>query len=155
LCFVVLLLCSLRTRDHSSDRSLHPRPPRPARSGTGLGHSLLAYQSALRGVSKLTLAAPRIAADLDASWEVLTEPVQTVMRRYGVPEPYEKLKAFSRGRAVTAASVREFVDGVEGLPEEARAALRALTPATYVGNAAAQARALPARLEALRAGRAR
>jgi adenylosuccinate lyase len=77
------------------------------------------------------------------------------MRRYGVPEPYEKLKAFSRGRAVTAASVREFVDGVEGLPEEARAALRALTPATYVGNAAAQARALPARLEELRAGRAR
>lgn len=118
--------------------------------GVGLGHCLLAYSSTLRGISKLELAGQRVAADLDASWEVLAEPIQTVMRRYGVPEPYEKLKAFTRGQSVNAESMRTFVDGVEGLPAEAAAALKAMSPATYVGNAAAQARDLPARLAELR-----
>ena len=118
--------------------------------GVGLGHCLLAYSSTLRGISKLQLDAAKLAADLDSSWEVLAEPIQTVMRRYGVPEPYEKLKAFTRGQTVNAESMRTFVDGVEGLPEEARNALRQLTPANYVGNAAAQAKDLPARLAALR-----
>lgn len=118
--------------------------------GVGLGHCLLAYSSSLRGISKLQLDANKLAADLDSSWEVLAEPIQTVMRRYGVPEPYEKLKAFTRGQTVNAESMRTFVDGVDGLPAEAREALKELTPAKYVGNAAAQAKDLPARLAALR-----
>ena len=118
--------------------------------GVGLGHCLLAYSSSMRGISKLQLDAVRLAADLDSSWEVLAEPIQTVMRRYAVEEPYEKLKAFTRGNTVNAESMRAFVDGVDGLPEEAKEALRAMTPASYVGNAAAQARDLPARLAALR-----
>jgi len=117
--------------------------------GVGIGHSLLAYQSTLRGCSKLQIDAARLAADLDSSWEVLAEPIQTVMRRYGVPEPYEKLKAFTRGQTVNAESMRTFVDGVEGLPDDAREALKHMTPATYVGNAAAQARDLPAKLKEL------
>jgi adenylosuccinate lyase len=123
--------------------------------GVGLGHCVLAYSSALRGAGKLQLAEDKLAADLDSSWEVLAEPIQTVMRRYAVTEPYEKLKAFTRGQAVTQASMREFAAGVEGLPAEAVAALMELTPGTYVGNAADQARALPARLAALRAQRRR
>ena len=110
--------------------------------GVGLGHSLLAYASASRGIGKLQIDAGRLAADLDNSWEVLAEPIQTVMRRYAVPEPYEKLKAFTRGQRVTQASMQAFVEGVDGLPAEAKAALRSLTPATYIGNAAAQAKAL-------------
>ncbi|KAK9833423.1 hypothetical protein WJX81_003868 [Elliptochloris bilobata] len=110
--------------------------------GVGVGHSLLAYSSTCRGIGKLQLDVARLAADLDSSWEVLAEPIQTVMRRYGVPEPYEKLKAFTRGVAVTQASMQEFVAGLDGIPEDARAALMALTPASYVGNAAAQARAV-------------
>ena len=112
--------------------------------GVGLGHSLLAYESAKRGIGKLEADAAKLAADLDNSWEVLAEPVQTVMRRYGVAEPYEKLKAFSRGVKVTSESMRSFVDGLEkeGVPKEARESLREMTPATYVGNAAAQASAL-------------
>jgi adenylosuccinate lyase len=118
--------------------------------GVGLGHSLLAYQSTLRGISKLQLDSARLAADLESSWEVLAEPIQTVMRRYGVPEPYEKLKAFTRGQKVNADSMRTFVEGVDGLPSDAAAALMAMTPASYVGNAAQQAKDLPARLEQLR-----
>jgi adenylosuccinate lyase len=83
-----------------------------------------------------------LAADLDASWEVLAEPIQTVMRRYGVEQPYEKLKAFTRGQRVTQASMREFVNGLEGVPREAKQQLAELTPATYTGNAAQQARQL-------------
>ncbi|GFR43991.1 hypothetical protein Agub_g5137, partial [Astrephomene gubernaculifera] len=107
--------------------------------GLGLGHALLAYASSLKGISKLQLDAARLAADLDGSWEVLAEPIQTVMRRYGVPEPYEKLKAFTRGQRVTQDSMRTFVAGLDGLPAEAVEALQALTPATYIGNAAQQA----------------
>ena len=72
--------------------------------------------------------------------QVLAEPIQTVMRKYAVPEPYEKLKAFSRGKAVTAASMAAFVDGLEGVPADAKAEMRQWTPATYIGNAAAQAK---------------
>jgi adenylosuccinate lyase len=112
--------------------------------GVGLGHTLLACTSAVRGISKLEACPARLAADLDGAWEVLAEPVQTVMRRYGVAEPYEKLKAFTRGRAVSKEAMAEFVASLadEGVPEDARAALGAMTPAGYVGNAAAQAKAL-------------
>ncbi len=106
--------------------------------GVGFGYSLIAYQSALKGIGKLELDATRLAQDLDASWEVLAEAVQTVMRRYGIEQPYEKLKALTRGQAITRESMQAFVEGLE-LPDEARDALLALTPATYAGNAAEQA----------------
>eukprot|EP00195_Chlamydomonas_chlamydogama_P016422 CAMPEP_0202902062 /NCGR_PEP_ID=MMETSP1392-20130828/16145_1 /ASSEMBLY_ACC=CAM_ASM_000868 /TAXON_ID=225041 /ORGANISM="Chlamydomonas chlamydogama, Strain SAG 11-48b" /LENGTH=520 /DNA_ID=CAMNT_0049588745 /DNA_START=144 /DNA_END=1707 /DNA_ORIENTATION=- len=111
--------------------------------GVGIGHSLLAYSSTLRGISKLQIDTARLAADLDNSWEVLAEPIQTVMRRYGVPEPYEKLKAFTRGQRVTQHSMQTFVEGLEGLPAEAKEALKQLTPANYIGNAVQQAKTLP------------
>jgi adenylosuccinate lyase len=111
--------------------------------GVGVGHSLLACQSALRGIGKLQVNERALAADLDGCWEVLAEPIQTVMRRYGVSEPYEKLKAFTRGQAVTAESMRTFVDGLAGdVPDDVRATMRTWTPGGYVGNAAAQAAAL-------------
>lgn len=111
--------------------------------GVGIGHALLAYTSTLRGVSKLQLNAGVLAADLDNSWEVLAEPIQTVMRRYGVPEPYEKLKAFTRGQRVTQQSMMSFVDGIDGLPTSVKESLKTLTPANYIGNAVDQARDLP------------
>ncbi|MDX1504777.1 MAG: adenylosuccinate lyase, partial [Spongiibacter sp.] len=80
----------------------------------------------------------RLAADLDAAWEVLAEPIQTVMRRYGVDEPYEKLKALTRGQTINRDTLRLFIDGLE-IPESAKAELRELTPASYIGNAIAQA----------------
>ncbi|KXZ51231.1 hypothetical protein GPECTOR_13g718 [Gonium pectorale] len=107
--------------------------------GVGIGHAMLAYGAALKGISKLQIDTVRLAADLDNSWEVLAEPIQTVMRRYGVPEPYEKLKAFTRGQRVTQESMRSFVDGLEDLPTEAKEALKELTPANYIGNAVQQA----------------
>ncbi|KAK9283193.1 hypothetical protein L1049_011429 [Liquidambar formosana] len=107
--------------------------------GEGLGHSLLAYKSALQGISKLQVNEACLSEDLDRSWEVLAEPIQTVMRRYGVPEPYEKLKALTRGRAVTKESIREFIEGLE-IPQEAKTNLSRLTPHTYVGAAVELAR---------------
>ena len=90
--------------------------------------------------AKLDADPARLAADLDANWEVLAEPIQTVMRRYGVPNPYEQLKALTRGRSgITRESLHAFVDGLD-LPAEAKAALKALSPATYVGRAAELAR---------------
>ncbi|MDJ0881306.1 MAG: adenylosuccinate lyase, partial [Gammaproteobacteria bacterium] len=82
-----------------------------------------------------------IAADLDANWEVLAEPIQTVMRRYGIEKPYEKLKALTRGQRVTQKIMQEFVDGLE-IPQVAKDQLMALTPARYIGNASEQARNL-------------
>eukprot|EP00198_Chlamydomonas_reinhardtii_P004342 XP_001693678.1 predicted protein [Chlamydomonas reinhardtii] len=111
--------------------------------GVGIGHALLAYAASLKGISKLQIDTARLAADLDNSWEVLAEPIQTVMRRYGVPEPYEKLKAFIRGQRVTQESMMTFVDGIDGLPEPAKEQLKKLTPANYIGNAAQQATSLP------------
>ncbi len=107
--------------------------------GVGFGYSLIAYQSALKGIGKLELNADRLAEDLDSSWEVLGEAVQTVMRRYGIEQPYEKLKALTRGQAITRESMLEFVGSLD-IPEDAKAALLALTPASYIGNAAEQAR---------------
>ncbi|OQX08622.1 MAG: adenylosuccinate lyase, partial [Thiothrix lacustris] len=109
--------------------------------GVGLGHSLIAYQSALKGISKLEVNVASTAADLDANWEVLAEPIQTVMRRYGIEQPYEKLKALTRGQRITPEGLREFVNTLE-LPQAAKDALMALTPATYIGNAIAQAKAV-------------
>lgn len=109
--------------------------------GVGLAHSLIAYQSTLKGISKLEINAPRLAADLDAAWEVLAEPIQTVMRRYGIESPYEKLKELTRGRAIDQATIEAFVETLD-MPEAAKAELKALTPGTYIGNAVAQAKAI-------------
>jgi adenylosuccinate lyase len=108
--------------------------------GVALGHALLGWVALRQGLAKLDVDPARLAADLDANWEVLAEPIQTVMRRYGVPNPYEQLKALTRGKSgITRESLGVFVDGL-ALPAEAKAALMALTPATYVGRAADLAR---------------
>ena len=107
--------------------------------GVAFGYAVLAYDSCLRGLGKLEADPARLAADLDACWEVLAEPIQTVMRRYGIEQPYEKLKALTRGQRLDAAAMRAFIETLE-LPAEARARLLELSPATYVGNAAEQAR---------------
>jgi adenylosuccinate lyase len=102
--------------------------------GTAFGHSLVALESLKKGLGKLNVNAERIAADLDASWEVLAEAVQTVMRRYGLPQPYEQLKALTRGHGITKDSMREFIGGLD-LPAEAKQRLLALTPGGYIGLA--------------------
>ncbi|MAT92815.1 MAG: adenylosuccinate lyase [Halioglobus sp.] len=107
--------------------------------GVGFGYSLIAYQASLKGIGKLELNAARLAQDLDNSWEVLAEPIQTVMRRHGVEQPYEKLKELTRGQEMTREVIQAFVETLE-LPEQARRELLALTPATYIGNAVEQAR---------------
>ena len=107
--------------------------------GVGLGHSLIAYQSALKGISKLEVNVASTAADLDNNWEVLAEPIQTVMRRYGIEQPYEKLKALTRGQRITPEGLREFVNTLD-MPQTAKDALIAMTPATYIGNAVEQAK---------------
>ncbi|MEH6466329.1 MAG: adenylosuccinate lyase [Porticoccus sp.] len=109
--------------------------------GVGFGYSLIAYQSTLKGISKLELNERRLAEDLDNTWEVLAEPVQTVMRRYDIPEPYEKLKALTRGQGITKEALLNFVETLD-IPEDAKAELRALTPASYIGNAVEQAKAI-------------
>jgi len=106
--------------------------------GVGFGHSLIAYAATLKGISKLEVNAERLNADLDNSWEVLAEPIQTVMRRFAIEEPYEKLKALTRGKGMTKEVMLDFIETLE-IPEAAKAEIRALTPATYVGNAAEQA----------------
>lgn len=106
--------------------------------GVGFGYAMLAYSSAQKGFGKLEINAERINADLDASWEVLGEAVQTVMRRYGLANPYEQMKALTRGTGITRERLAEFIRTLD-IPEEARQQLLALTPATYTGNAAAQA----------------
>lgn len=107
--------------------------------GVGIAYSLIAYQATLKGVGKLEVNPPRLAEDLDNAWEVLAEPIQTVMRRYGIEQPYEKLKAFTRGKAITQESMAQLIASLE-LPESAKAELLAMTPASYVGNAAEQAK---------------
>ncbi|MFA7521434.1 MAG: adenylosuccinate lyase [Halothiobacillaceae bacterium] len=103
--------------------------------GVGLGHSLIAYRSLARGLSKLELDVDRLAAELDENWEVLGEAVQTVMRRHGVDQPYEKLKALTRGQRVDGPAMRAFIEGIAELPAETRERLAAMTPADYIGNA--------------------
>lgn len=107
--------------------------------GVGIAHSLIAYEASLKGIGKLELNEARIAEDLDACWEVLAEPIQTVMRRYAVENPYEKLKELTRGKGISPEALQAFIDGLE-IPAEAKAALRQMTPAGYIGNAAAQAK---------------
>ena len=103
--------------------------------GTAFGHTLVALDSLAKGLGKLTVAPDRLGADLDAAWEVLAEAVQTVMRRHGLPNPYEQLKALTRGQGITADSMRAFIDGLD-LPAAERDRLLALTPAGYTGLAA-------------------
>ena len=107
--------------------------------GVGFAHGVIAYESTLKGISKLEVNIQRIAEDLDGCWEVLAEPVQTVMRRYAVPNAYEKLKELTRGKGITPEALQAFVDALE-IPDEAKLELKAMTPASYIGNAAAQAR---------------
>ena len=102
--------------------------------GTAFGHTLVALDSLGKGLGKLTVAPERLDADLDAAWEVLAEAVQTVMRRHGLPNPYEQLKALTRGQGITEASMREFIATLD-LPADAKARLSALTPAGYIGLA--------------------
>jgi adenylosuccinate lyase len=107
--------------------------------GTAFGHTLVALESLQKGLGKLTVNAERLAADLDASWEVLAEAVQTVMRRYGLPEPYEQLKALTRGQGITRESMRQFIAGLD-LPAAAKQRLMELTPGGYTGLAAGLAK---------------
>jgi adenylosuccinate lyase len=107
--------------------------------GTGFGHVLIALDSLNRGTGKLEVNVAAMAADLDSNWEVLAEPIQTVMRRYGIEQPYEKLKALTRGQKIDAAAILEFVESLD-MPDAAKRELIALTPASYIGNAAEQAR---------------
>jgi adenylosuccinate lyase len=108
--------------------------------GVALGHSLLGYVSLSQGLAKLEVDRARIAADLDDAWEVLAEPIQTVMRRYAIENPYEQLKALTRGRQdITRESLHAFVDGL-AIPADAKSRLKALTPASYIGKAAELAR---------------
>lgn len=107
--------------------------------GTAFGHAVIACQSCLRGLGKLAADPQRLAQDLDANWEVLAEAIQTVMRRYGIEQPYEKLKALTRGRRVTPEALRDFIAKLD-IPADARARLLAMTPASYIGAAAKLAR---------------
>jgi adenylosuccinate lyase len=107
--------------------------------GTAFGHMLVAFDALMRGLNKLQVHEPRIAADLEASWEVLAEAIQTVMRRHGLPEPYEQLKALTRGKGITRESLREFI-GSLALPADAKQRLLELRPDTYLGLAAGLAR---------------
>jgi adenylosuccinate lyase len=102
--------------------------------GTAFGHTQIALDSLTRGLNKLSVNPERLAADLDASWEVLAEAVQTVMRRYGLPEPYEQLKALTRGQGITRESMRAFIESL-ALPAQAKQRLLALAPSTYIGLA--------------------
>jgi adenylosuccinate lyase len=107
--------------------------------GVAIGYLMIALQSLKKGIGKLQVNEEAIHADVSVAWEVLAEAVQTVMRRYGIPEPYEKLKALTRGQAVTEDVLMTFVDTLD-IPEDEKHRLRALTPETYIGLAAKQAR---------------
>jgi adenylosuccinate lyase len=102
--------------------------------GPAFGHSVLAYDSAMRGIGKLEVNAAAIAADLDACWEVLAEPVQTVMRRYGIENPYEQLKELTRGKGINQADLQVFIRGL-AIPDDAKARLLEMTPSSYLGKA--------------------
>jgi adenylosuccinate lyase len=106
--------------------------------GIGFGYSLLAYKSALKGLGKLEINAVAIDNDIDACWEVLAEPIQTVMRRYRIEQPYEKLKALARGNDINQSSIQTFISALE-IPAKAKAELLALTPRLYLGTAITQA----------------
>lgn len=107
--------------------------------GVGFAHSLIAYEATLKGLGKLEINPARLDEDLDHAWEVLAEPIQTIMRRYNIEKPYEKLKTLTRGKAMTPEVIRNFVENLE-IPDSAKAELMALTPGNYTGNAVDQAR---------------
>lgn len=107
--------------------------------GVGVAHSIIAYQSTLKGVGKLEVNPDRLNEDLDGCWEVLAEPIQTVMRRYGIEKPYEKLKELTRGQGIDRDKLQQFVNGLD-LPDEAKQGLLEMTPSNYLGNAAEQAK---------------
>jgi len=102
--------------------------------GVGMGYTLIAYQATLKGVSKLEVNEARLLEELDQNWELLAEPIQTVMRKYGIEKPYEKLKDLTRGKRVNQEIMADFIDGLE-LPEEAKVEMKKLTPANYIGRA--------------------
>jgi adenylosuccinate lyase len=108
--------------------------------GVALGYAVLGLESLSRGLDKLELNRDALAADLDAAWEVLAEPIQTVMRRYGLPNPYERLKELTRGKAITREAIAGFIDTLVELPESERARLKELTPGSYTGCAEALAK---------------
>ena len=109
--------------------------------GVGFGYALLAYDSCLRGLNKLEVNPARLEQDLDANWEVLAEPVQTVMRRFGLENPYEQLKELTRGKGITRDALQEFI-GKLAIPQDAKDVLLAMTPANYTGLAAQLAKAI-------------
>ncbi|MEC7816494.1 MAG: adenylosuccinate lyase [Pseudomonadota bacterium] len=109
--------------------------------GVGFAHSLIAYEATLKGLGKLEINPARLNEDLNHAWEVLAEPIQTVMRRYNIEKPYEKLKALTRGKAMTPEVIQNFVETLD-IPEQAKAELRAMTPGSYIGNAVEQTRNL-------------
>ena len=109
--------------------------------GVGIAYSTIAWQSTLKGVTKLEINPARLEADLDQTWEVLAEPIQTVMRRYGINQPYEKLKELTRGKGIDPQSLHDFIEKLE-IPDAEKKRLQELTPASYIGNAAEQARNL-------------
>jgi adenylosuccinate lyase len=102
--------------------------------GVGFGYSLAAYQATIKGLGKIKLNAARLAADLDEAWEVLAEPIQTVMRKLGKANPYEQLKELTRGKKMSAEIMRQFIEGLD-IPDEDKQRLAALTPAAYTGIA--------------------
>jgi adenylosuccinate lyase len=104
--------------------------------GIGLAYTIIAYEAALKGLGKLELDEKALAADLEAAWEVLAEPIQTIMRKYGIPEPYERLKELTRGASLDRDRIRELIDQL-GLPDEARRQVLALAPHNYIGAAEA------------------
>lgn len=107
--------------------------------GVGLAHGAIAYQSCLKGIAKLEANPARLAEDLDHAWEVLAEPIQTVMRRYGIEKPYEKLKELTRGKGIDQDSLKNFIQNL-AIPEAEKQRLLGLTPASYIGNAVQQTR---------------
>ena len=106
--------------------------------GVGIAHSVIAYESTLKGIGKLAVNAEAINQDLNNNWEVLAEPIQTVMRRYGIEQPYEKLKELTRGQKIGQADIQAFVEMLE-IPDDAKQRLLAMTPGSYIGNAVEQA----------------
>ncbi|MDH4396699.1 MAG: adenylosuccinate lyase [Limnobacter sp.] len=109
--------------------------------GVGIGYTVLAYESCLRGLGKLEVNVAAIEGDIDTAWELLAEPVQTVMRRYGLPNPYEQLKALTRGKGITEEGLREFIQTLD-LPAAEKQRLLAMTPRSYIGLAATLAKAI-------------